>query len=456
MRRSSFVTLAVVVATARSAAAATDESPTAWGPSGLLHTPSALTPPAGTLRGAVFVDWFTSSNFLCTHEHPCGGPTQVTSDRHRHSGAVASLGVTLIRGLEAYLTGRAYVNESSHAAQLFEVIGETTLGARYARPIVRGGLLHVGGGAEVVVGSGPGDVGLGFSGTSFRLRAVSTLALDALPRRLPFRTHLAFAYTFDNTARLVRDVEDDRGQEISRVERQGLGINRVDRLEPSLGAEWLGFDGLLRPFVELGLALPINRQGHSCAAPRDRADPEGCLGESGQKTLAASPSKITVGARAFPVSREGSAVAILAGVDIGLGGTRSFVSQLAPQAPWTLWLGLSMSTSTTEWGPKIMIDRVEVPVAPPVVTIRGFVHPAGKTTPIVHAIVRYSGDVRPPLSTDTKGNFGDEVPPGSYELEITAPGYRPNVCGGMALAGKNTATVLTLDCPLEEEPPPAP
>lgn len=446
--RSPVAALLVVsaLAVAASSSAATDESPTAWGPSGLLHTPSAMSAPVGTLRGALFVDWFASSNFLCTRASPCGGAPPATSDRHRHSGATVTVGVTLLRGLEAYLGTRAYVNESSQSAQLFEVIGETTVGARFARPL-RARVLHLGGGAEVAVGSGPGDVGLSLAGTSFRLRALSTLALDELPRRLPVRAHLALAYTFDNSAALVRDVEHARAQDISRVERYGLGINRVDRLEPSLGAEWLVFDGALRPFTELGLTVPIDRQGHTCAAP----DPERCSAR-----FSAWPSKLTVGARAVPISREGSAVSILAALDLGLGGVRAFSSQLAPQAPWTVWLGVSMSTGTAEWGPQILVERVEVPVAPPMVTLRGFVHRSGKTTPIAHAIVKYVGDVRPPLSTDDHGRFGDEVPPGSYELEIRAPGYRPNVCGGIAVKGKATPAVLDLDCPLEEEPPPTP
>lgn len=426
----------------------TDESPTAYGPSGLLHTPSAIEAPAGTVRGALFVEGFSTANWLCTPKNPCGDGA--TSDRHRHSGALASLGYSPARGLELYLTSRAYANDSTQASQLLEVLGETTIGARYARalPVARG-RLQLGGAADAIVGSGPGDVGLTLSGTSFRVRALSTLALDRGPRPLPLRAHLALSYTFDNTTALVRSVEHDRGQDLSRVERQGLGIQRTDRLEPSLGVEWLGFDGAVRPFVEGSVALPVNRRGWDC--PSASADPERCRGG-----FASFPSKLTVGARLFAVAREGNELALLGALDLGLGGVRTFAAQVTPQAPWTLWLGLSMSTSTTEWGPKVMVDRVEITVAPPVVGLRGFVHPKGKATPIAGAIVRYAGDARPPLATDPKGNFGDDVPPGSYELEIRAPGYLPAVCGGLAIAGKGASSSLELDCPLEPAPAPDP
>lgn len=413
--------LVVMALSLVAARAAADEMPTAWGPTGLLHTPSAVSAKPGAIRGALFVDWFRTSSFLCTTRSPCGG---VTSDEHSHSGAIASLGATLFTGFDAYLASRAYTNKSSQAPDLYQVFGDTTLGAKYSRAFGRG---HAGGGAEVLLGNGPGAVGIGGAGTSFRLRALSSVVLSHA------RVHLGLAYLFDNTGALVRDVEADRGAPITRVERYGLGINKVDRLEANVGAE-LTF-GSVAPFVEYGLALPINRQGYRC-----RGLDEGCV--SG-----AIPSKLTVGARAST-----GTFSLLVGFDLGVTGTSKFASAVVPQAPYTLWLGVAMSLPFREPPPRVIVREVEAPVAPPHVVMRGFVHAAGKKEGIADARVTFVNGKRPPLLTDANGVFGADLPPGTYELRVHAEGYRDNTCGGTAVA--TPGNVLHIDCTLEPLPSP--
>lgn len=373
-------------------------APTTGGPTGLLHTPAAVPDERGTVRAALYVDWFRASRFLT--------PT----DEHAHSGGTAVIGASLVRGLDAYFVGRAYTNNNSEAKTLYEVFGDTTLGARYARAF---GALGLGGASEVLVGNAPGSVGLAGRGTSFRLRALSSYAFKSA------RLHLGLAYLFDNTSALVTEVESARGSELTVLERYGLGINKVDRFEASLGVELL--TGAVAPFVELGVGVPVNRQRVRCTS--------GC---------GAVPSKVTVGARATY-----RGVSLLLGLDVGTSGVTRAPSSIAPQAPYTLWLGFALALDTREHPRTVVVERVEV--APPVVPVRGFVHHG--STPIVEAKVSFVGAARAPLMTGEDGYFGAELPPGTYEFRVRAAGYQENTCGGTAIAVKGN--VLTIDCPLE-------
>jgi hypothetical protein len=367
-------------------------APTAGGPTGLLHTPSAVPEEAGTVRASLYVDWFRASRFLSPN------------DEHAHSGGTASIGATVLRGVDAYVVGRAYTNSNSQSPALYEVFGDTTLGLKLARAF---GMVGLGGGGEVLLGNGPGSVGFAGRGTSFRVRALSTYSFK------PARLHLGLAYLFDNTGALVRDIEAARGSEITRVERYGLGINKLDRFEASMGVELL--TGAFSPFVEGTLAVPVARQ--QCTID--------C------RSIA---SKVTFGARA---SAKG--LSVLLGFDVGTSGVL--------QPPYTLWLGVAMAIDTREHPPQVIVERVEV--APPVVPVRGYVHAGDK--PIADAKVSFVGATRPPLMTGPDGYFGADLPPGTYEFRVRAAGYKENTCGGTAVAVKGN--VLTIDCPVESASP---
>jgi len=379
----------------------------------------------------------------------------------------AILSGTIVPGLEAYLVGRAYTNDNSASGDYFQVIGDTTLGAKLVRPIGRG-FANVGISADVLLTNGPGKVGFSAASTSARLRAVSTFAFDALPRPLPFRLHLGIGYLLDNSSVVVRDEEDARSaalgsrQQITRIERFGSNVSKVDRLELAIGIDSIGASSVLRPFVEWSLGYPVNRQRYDC---RNMAIDVGdaCLRSGTTSTLSAAPSKLTLGMRTYPFGNESRSVSLLFAIDLGLTGTSSFVSELAPQAPYTVWMGFSIATRDRTV--KVVTETVEVKRALPLVTLVGTVHPAGKKTPIADAIVTFVGASHAPLATDANGHFGADVAPGTYELRVRAKGYKDGTCGGTAVATEDTtanmptwppspgAAVLTIDCALEEIPP---
>lgn len=442
------------------------EFATPWGPTGLLHMATAMTGAPGTFRAGMYLDWFDTSDFLCTSDYPCVGPrnpTPVRGDEHNHIGSSAVLSATLFSGFEAYLAARVYANSNtSSSPQLLQVLGDTTFGLKYVRPLGNG-VVNVGGGADVLFLNGTGGIGLASEGTSFRLRALSTFALDKTQAKTPLRFHLAFGYLFDNSGALVADVEDQRSarvgtrQLVSRVERYGLGINKVDRFEIGAGVEGLLAQDRVRPFVEYNLALAMNRQDFACPRPQTitgGGTTDGCLGLEG---FSAMPSKVTVGARGFPFKGGLAGVNVTAAFDIGTSGTNTFIHEMAPQAPWTLWFGFGLAADAQEKPAKVVekkvVEKVEVPSGPALGKVRGVVHEQGTNTPIAGAIVSYVGAPLPPLATTEAGVFGDDVEPGTYQYSVKAEGYKDGTCSVTVAAPKKGAAPMG---PGASPVPPAP
>src|SRR5205823_7532310 len=108
--------------------------------------------------------------------------------------------------------------------------------------------------------------------------------------------------------------------------------------------EGLLADDKVRPFLEYSLFLPVNRQNYECPKPgpagtSGRTDE--CLAEQGFSFF---PSKLSVGVKAFPFEKGLSGLGFLAAADIGITGVSKFISEMAPQAPYTIWLGFMLTT----------------------------------------------------------------------------------------------------------------
>src|SRR5262249_29627379 len=160
-----------------------------------------------------------------------------------------------------------------------------------------------------------------------------------------------------NSGVVVEDVESARGQAlhtdrvpISRIERFGLGINRVDFFQTYLGVE-LPFSKI-QPYVEWGVDIPVNRQGYEChvrpGAPYgfiSRGDV--CLGlddlslagspeaqNEGGPGFSAIPSRLSLGVRANPFEKSFRGLSGHLAFDIATSGTSTFVEEIAPTPPW--------------------------------------------------------------------------------------------------------------------------
>jgi outer membrane protein OmpA-like peptidoglycan-associated protein len=421
---------------------------------GLLHVSTAETGGAGSFRFGLLGEYFGASEFL----RPTGltGSMVTGPDSARHIGSTLTLSYSPLDFLEVYANVRAYANSNSRERpSLFQVLGDTILGAKGAYTLFRG--FSLGGDAALYLLNRSGEIGLLGESTSFHLRALATLDLKALTGTVPLRLHLNLQYLFDNSGAIVRDVEGRRQMnqpgwtptlctdaatannpichlEVSRIERHALGINRVDRFGINLGVD--ADLPYVRPFLEWSVGVPVNRQSYQCFDPGGRPGPGGatdddlCLANTGFSSI---PSRISIGARVLPPVRGLSGILAF---DIATSGSSNFVRELSPSNPWLFYLGTAFAYDTHP-----QVERVEVPGpervvsrdvdrTPPGGHIVGRVTDAESHSGVNNAVVAFTGQSDMPLlATAADGRFrSGRIAPGEYRLHVTAPDYNPGDC----------------------------
>jgi len=425
------------------------ESNTITGGTGLLHTQHAQTGAQGEFRISLVGEGF-SEGFLCTTKYPCPNPKGtgpvVTSDKMDHVGGTLSLGVSLFRtqggAIDLYGSIATYANsDSQNRPQLLQVLGDSNFGLKYVAR--KGAYVNLGAFAEGLLVNGTGQVGLAGAGTSAKLGILTTLDLRGQVSssvHLPLRISVNASYEFDNTAAVLTSTESQIGGPVNRIDRYGLGINRVDHFDLLAGIEAFLVDERVRPFVEGHVLVASNRQGYQCNPVNPSSD--GCL-----KTDALAPATMSAGFRVFPWKRSFS---LLAAADIGLTST-NFVEELQPVPLWTIFAGAGWSVDTRD-KPILVQKRADAPVLPPHGHIVGFVHAVGSSDPLPYAIAAYRD--RPdlsPLATGADGKFGDDVPPGAYTYELRAEGFKQGTCDA-TVPPMGTPAPIAIDCALEALP----
>jgi outer membrane protein OmpA-like peptidoglycan-associated protein len=362
-----------------------------------------------------------------------------------HTGGTLSLGVSIAKigsGMfDAYGAITAYANaDPANKPSLLQVLGDTDLGLKYVAPV--GNVVHLGLFTELWLINGTGSVGLDGSGTSAKFGGVGTLDLRGLESRVPLRFSLNTVYFLDNTGQVLQATEQARGTPVTRIERFGLGVNRVDTFDILIGGEAFVWEDRFRPFIEEKIGIPNNRQKYQCKTTNPSNDK--CLAND-----QVTPSTLTLGARLFPWKRGFS---LLAAVDIGTGGTNNFIEELAPTPPWTLYLGAGWAVDTQERPPVVKTKLVEKPVekASPHGHVIGFVHEKDKNDPIQGAIVSYRDRTDlSPLATGPDGKFGDDLAPGQYTYDIKADQFKPGSCD---VTVPKEGGSIPVDCALEALP----
>jgi outer membrane protein OmpA-like peptidoglycan-associated protein len=391
----------------------------------------------GTFRFSILGSYFTSSGFLCNADHPCptfGSELPTTPDDVDGMGMHLGLSATILPFLEGYMGfhNRAISNTRGRP-QLLQVLGDTNIGVKGFMPKEPGSMFGFGGEMELWLLNGTGGVGLDGAGTSFTVRALGTLDLNNRVNpadNIPLRFHANFSYSLDNSASLIEDLENTpppagRGQKISRIERFGLDINRVDFIGIGLAAEY--DHPVVRPFLEWTLDIPLNRQDYVCNLDDVAAAGEGCLGSN--QGFSTSPSRFTLGTRLYPWADHG--LAFTAAFDIGTGATSDFVEEVAPEAPWNLWFGLAYAVDTVPPPPVIKeVAKAETePLAKPRAYVTGVVTEKGTQTPVGGAVLRYDGRALTGMVATDDGAFrSTDLEPGTYTLNVTAQGYRDGQC----------------------------
>ena len=402
---------------------------------GLLHTSEAGSGAAGTFRISLISEYFTGTGLLCdgTDCPAPPGQTNQQEDEVTRIGAHVGISATPLPFLEAYVGFHASaVDNDQGRPQLLQVLGDTNLGLKGFLPRKPGGIFSFGGEVGLWLLNGTGSVGLDGAGTSFSLGLLGSLDLNNQldpADAIPLKAHLNLGYRFDNSGKLVEDVEKRRKNRITRIERFGLNIDRTDAFQIGLGLE--GTFKYIHPFAEYSIDVPVNRQDYVCNESRVYPN-DGCLGnDSGFST---TPSRVTVGARGYPGV---DGLSLLLALDIGTGATSSFIEEVSPELPWNLYVGVGFAADVTPPEPIVREVQVERVVPAPVVEsyIQGTVVEKGTANPVAGAIVVYEGRSENGMVTTPTGAFRTiNLQPGTYTFGVSAKGYKPGTCSATLTA----------------------
>jgi outer membrane protein OmpA-like peptidoglycan-associated protein len=411
---------------------------------GLLHMQHAQGGAPGQFRLG-FTSEFFSAGFLCTPQAPCPSTTgPITSDTMSHVGGTLTLSATLLKWLEAYVETGVYADsDAANNPALLQILGDTTLGAKAFGEL--GKVFWIGGGADLLLVNGTGAVGLDGGATSAKFRAIGTADLRGMDSHVPLRISLNTTYSLDNTGDVIAATEAPGGglTPVSRIDRFGLGVNRVDHFDINVGVETFLLNERIRPFVEYGLMLPINRQGYQCPPTQAALNGDGCLAND-----QVVPSKLTLGSRFYPWKKGFN---LLLAMDIGVTGVSNFIEEVAPTPPWTLYIGGGWAIDVWDRPPVEVTKIVEKPTAAKGGRIKGFVHEKDKEPGVANAIVAFDGHPEiTSLATGADGRFTtSELPVGPYKFILHADGYKDGACETQVASA---AQDVQLYCPLEALP----
>ena len=398
------------------------------GPTGGIRIIDASSGPKGTFRLALNTEFFIISDFF------------VPTDEAHHFAGNLSLSITPTEYLEVFVAAEVTSAwDDSNDPMLIQRVADMLLGLKgfyQAKPWVA-----VGGDASVAFLGGVGDASATFRATSFGFRGNVTLDFRNYERRkFPLVARFNAQYWFDNSAKLTEGIEDSRYDALGGIvprpletrhlltafERFAYGVNRMDQVRLAAGLEaplQAGKVGL-HPMLEWQWDLPVDRQGVQCvitAIPND----DGCLAE---EKLKAFPMVLTLGLRILTPPK---GLAFTVAADVGLTGTRAFVRELAPTAPYNIILGIAYAFDPRRAAPVAPVaDQEPVAVAETTGEVRGQVLEQGNERPVADAVVAVVGQEASPQVTDAAGRFVTYgLPGGEVVLEVSHPDYATAQCG---------------------------
>jgi len=117
-------------------------------------------------------------------------------------------------------------------------------------------------------------------------------------------------------------------------------------------------------------------------------------------------------------------------MDLATGAASDFLVEVAPEAPWTVWFGLSYAGDTH---PKVEIQQIAAPAAAAPaaaeLSVHGLVIEKDTNTAIADALIHFDGRDLTGLITTSEGRFvTGPLEPGRYTFRISAPGYKESTC----------------------------
>jgi OmpA-OmpF porin, OOP family len=443
------------------------------GAAGGLHLVDPLSGAEGSVRIQVGVQGFGTHDFL------------VTGDDVESMYESISVSWTPIEQLELYgslISGSTAVKlsnyetkiEDPHLENTFHITGQALLGLKtgaFVTPI-----LSVGGDASILMPNQPEHVGVELDAMSVCLRGDMAVDLRFLDNPVPFIGRFNMDYRFDNSAQLVADTEHKRYENlyagvsnppsekldiehfITRVERFGLGVNRVDLFSLGLGIELplrVAEEFYLQPMMEWRMSFPVDRQDFSCpyrdtkkksvtTANESPYVDDGCGFKEGAD---AYPSTLSFAVRGITPIRGVSAIL---GIDVGLTGTSTFARELKPTAPYEIIFAAAYDYDARPLDVRIVERKVAVE-QPPKGRVRGLVTQSDAPTKAIKgAMITFVGTELSPLSTEVEGRFTSYVfDPGKIEMAVRHADYKPGACYAEIPANGGDIDVT---CPLEPLP----
>jgi outer membrane protein OmpA-like peptidoglycan-associated protein len=420
---------------------------------GLLHMQTAFSGAPGTFRVSFLSGYYSGSKFLCPHTGACdttSGSTSTTDKAESISSDIA-VSATLTSYLEGYVAMHSVATSNTLGSpKLLQIVGDTNFGLKAFLPAKPDRIFSVGGSLDLWLLNGSGS--LGVDQANFTMRALAGLDFTRRTdpkKRIPIRLHTTFGYLVDGSGALIEDVEQSRGgNRISRIERFGLDINRVDSFLLGFGAEYV--HKYVQPFIEWTFDVPNNRQDYRCARKGSgRATGDSCLAlDSG---FSATPSRLTLGTRITPGGLHG--LSGLFAFDIGTGATSTFIEEVAPEIPWKLFFGLSFAHDMTSAGstPVVKTRTVEklVQLPPPREHhVVGLVLDERTQQPVPNAIVKYQGQTLTGMVSRPDGSFEtSNLQPGTYSFVVSADGFREGICQVTLSSTSTTSTTPTTTTP---------
>lgn len=399
------------------------------GPTGGIRIIDAASGPAGTFRLAFNTEFFVISDYF------------VPTDQARHFAGNLSLSITPTEYLEVFASFEATSAwDDSNDPMLIQRVADLLLGLKgfyQAKP-----WFAVGADASVAFLGGVGDTKATFRATSFGFRGNLTFDFREHERRdAPLILRFNAQYWFDNSAKLTEGIEDRRydafggilprpvetGHLLTAFERFAYGVNRTDSVRLATGVEvpLKARKVRLHPMLEWRWDIPINRQGFVCANTPDPND-DGCAANEGPKAF---PMELTVGLRILPPPK---GLAFTVAADVGLTGTRNFVRELAPTAPYNIIVGIAYAFDPRPVAPVASPPPSPIePGAAPQATsqLRGQILEEGSGRPVSDALVSVIGQEVTPQLTDAAGRFVTHgLQDGEVQLEVSHPDYVTAQC----------------------------
>lgn len=329
------------------------------GSTGGIHLVDPRSGAPGSVRIQFAINAFASEDFL------------YQDDEVEQIGQTLAVSWTPIEYLEVY--GRIFNNSTVVDAPVpegdddrlpprsYNSQGNAVLGIKAGDSVAKA--LALGGDIGIIFPNQSGAIGVTLSGISLGLRGALEVDLRELDNPAPFIGRVNLRYLFDHSEMLVEDTENDRYAElddpkeksretahlISRADRFGLGINRVDFFSIGLGVELpleVAEEFYLHPALEWNISVPFNRRDFTCVYKKSEDDSDDGNNEQGsaedscmdQEGVDSIPMVLSLGVRVVTPIRGLSA---LLGADIGLTGTSAFVRELAPTAPYQLLFAVS-------------------------------------------------------------------------------------------------------------------